>query len=222
MIQSLMVFGIGFLSAALITLAFTPIVHRRAVRLTAARLDEAIPVSVQELHVEKDQMRALVASSLRRLEVKIEHLKKLNVVHQTEITRKTAHLASLQADMEVKAANIEALEKDKGHLQEQLSAIIKERDTGAGLLLAAQKSLAEKEMELERLVALVSQYQRGIAERDSVIDEVQSRLQQSGARIAVLQRDLSRAQESQLTVADLHREIDQLEARIETMAVEAN
>lgn len=222
MIQSVMVFGIGFLSAALVTLAFIPIVHRRAVRLTTARLDGAIPVSVQELRVEKDQIRAQVASSLRRLEVKIEHLKKTNVAHQTEITKKTAHLASLQADTENKAANIGALEKDNGHLQEQLSAITKERDTGAGLLLAAQKSLAEKEMELERLAALATQYQHGVAERDSVVGELQNRLQQYGTRIAILQRDLSRAQESQLSVADLHREIDQLEARIETMAMETH
>lgn len=220
MIQLVMVFGIGFLSAGLLGLAFTPLVHWRAVRLTMARLDAAIPASVEELRAEKDQMRAQVATSLRRLEVVIEHLKKKNVAHQTEITKKTGRLTSLEADCTSQAASISALEEKNTSLQDELSTAINERDTGASLLLAAQRSLAEKEKELGRVTALASEQQRRLSERDLGVDEVQSRLQKSEALIAALQRDLSRTNERRVSVTDLHREIDRLEARIEMMAGE--
>jgi len=219
MVESLMVFGIGFLSAALLGLALAPVVHRRAARLTTARLDEAIPASVQELRAEKDQMRAQVAVSMRRLEIVIEHLKEKNVAHQAEITRKIERSASLQADSTNKAANISALQEKIRRLQHELSTAITERDKHAAQLLTAQRSLANKEMDLERLVAFTSDHQRRLAERDSIVDEVKDRLQKSETLIAILQSDLSRAQDRRrrLSVGDLHREIDRLEARIEMM-----
>src|ERR1700761_9405406 len=145
MVQLIMVFGIGFLSAALLALAAAPVVHWRAVRLTTRNLDEAIPASVQELRVEKDQMRAKVAMSVRRLEVMIEHLKGKNVAHQTEIAKKSERVASLQTDCANKEATITALEEDKKRLQDQLAATVNENAAGAALLLVAQRSLAEKE-----------------------------------------------------------------------------
>lgn len=220
MVQSIMIFGIGFLSAALAALAFMPQVHSRAVRLTAARLDDAIPASVQELNAEKDQMRSQVAMSLRRLEIVIENLKKANVAHQTEITRKTERLNSFQEEAKSKAAMISMLEDKVGRLQNELSAAITERDTTAGLLLTAQQSLANKEVELGRLSALASEQQRRLADCNSIVADMQKNLEKSDSLIVSLQRDLQRARDRELSVSDLHRQIDKLENRIKTMALE--
>lgn len=221
-VQLVMVFGIGFLSAALLVLAFTPIVHQRAVRLTTARLDKAIPASIEELRIEKDQMRAQLAVSMRRLEVVIEQLKKKNVAHQTEISRKTELLTSLQANLEAKLAEISTLEEKNSCIQGQLSAALNERDTAAGLLLTAQRSLANKDSQLEHLASLESEHQQRLAERDSVLEKLQKHLQKSETLIAALQSDLSRARNRELSVADLHREIDQLEDRIEMIKMEVH
>lgn len=221
-VQSVMVFGIGFLSASLLVLAFTPIVHQRAVKLTTARLDKAVPASIEELRVEKDQMRAQLAVSMRRLEVVIEQLKKKNVAHQTEISKKAELLMSLQANLEAKLAEISALEEKNSLIQGQLSAALNERDTAAGLLLTAQRSLANKDTQLEHLATLESEHQQRLAERDSVLEKLQKHLQKSETLIAALQSDLSRARNRELSVADLHREIDQLEDRIEMIKMEVH
>ena len=44
-------------------LVVAPLVHGRAVRLTMRRLEATIPLSMAEVHVDKDLMRAEVAMS---------------------------------------------------------------------------------------------------------------------------------------------------------------
>jgi hypothetical protein len=58
MIEPIMFFGIGFLVASLIGLVFMPLVHGRAVRLTAGRLQASTPLSMAEIQADKDQLRA--------------------------------------------------------------------------------------------------------------------------------------------------------------------
>ena len=67
MIESIMLFGIGFLVASLLGLVVVPLVHNRAVRLTVRRLEAATPLSMAEIQAEKDQLRAEFAMSTRRL-----------------------------------------------------------------------------------------------------------------------------------------------------------
>jgi len=56
--------------------AFIPLIHDRAVRLTVRKLQAATPLSVAEMQAEKDLLRAEFAMSLRRLEMIVEETKK--------------------------------------------------------------------------------------------------------------------------------------------------
>src|SRR3984885_1113238 len=66
MIESLMLCGIGLLAGCLLMLLFFPAVHQRAVRLTRRDLIDATPLTAKEIQVEKDQLRAQFAVSVRR------------------------------------------------------------------------------------------------------------------------------------------------------------
>ena len=75
MIEPIIYFALGFLIASLLGLVIVPLVHARAVRLTAKRLEAATPVSMAEIQADKDQLRAEFAMSTRRLEMNVEQLK---------------------------------------------------------------------------------------------------------------------------------------------------
>src|SRR5262249_38229571 len=79
MLEPIMYASIGFLAAGLLLVAFAPLIHERAVRLTVRRLHAATPPSFAELRIEKDLLRAEFAMSLRRLEVSLEQTKKKEV-----------------------------------------------------------------------------------------------------------------------------------------------
>src|SRR5256885_14836909 len=75
MIDPLIYFAIGFLTAMLCALMIVPLVHNRAVRLTTRRLEAATPLSMAEIQADKDQLRAEFAMSARRLEMSVDALK---------------------------------------------------------------------------------------------------------------------------------------------------
>jgi len=99
MIESIMFFVGGFLVAGLLALVLISFVHRRAVRLTLRRLEDAIPVSLSEIQADKDKIRAEYAMSARRLEMTMEQLKAKATSQLSELARKTEAIAKLKAQL---------------------------------------------------------------------------------------------------------------------------
>src|SRR6266540_5907861 len=120
MIEPIMFFGLGFLVASLFGLVILPLVHGRAVRLTARRLEAATPVSMAEIQADKDQLRAEFAMSTRRLEMSVEQLKAKTTGQLAELGRKAETVNKLKAELGEKTATIFALEARKKALQDQL------------------------------------------------------------------------------------------------------
>ena len=67
-IEQTMVFAAGFLLAGLLALLFLPALWRRALRLSRRRLEMQMPLSMDEIVAERDQLRAQFASDRRRIE----------------------------------------------------------------------------------------------------------------------------------------------------------
>ncbi len=106
MVEWLMLLGIGFLTGSLVTLAFVPLVHQRAVRLTMRHLAEATPYAMAEIRADKDHLRAQFAMSIRRLEVNVEEMKTKGGKQLAEIARKHAEVGALKTELDKRAAMI--------------------------------------------------------------------------------------------------------------------
>jgi hypothetical protein len=74
MVEQMMIFGLGFLSAILMALLVIPAIHRRAVRLTERRLRSITSLAAAEIQSKKDQLRAEFALSTRRVEQRVEEM----------------------------------------------------------------------------------------------------------------------------------------------------
>src|SRR5256886_9272785 len=120
MVEPLMYFGLGFLIASLVGLVIVPLVHARAVRLTARRLEAATPVSMTEIQADKDQLRAEFAMSTRRLEMSVDQLKAKTTSQLAELGKKTDAINRLKAELGEKTATIFALEARDRNLRDQL------------------------------------------------------------------------------------------------------
>jgi hypothetical protein len=105
MIEWVMLLGIGFLAACLLTLAFIPVVHARAVRLTTRRHQDAMPTSVTEMQAEKDQLRAEFAMSTRRFEIALEEARTKAAGHLSEVGKKTQEIQLLKIEFGKAAAD---------------------------------------------------------------------------------------------------------------------
>jgi chromosome segregation ATPase len=153
MIQPIMYFGIGFLVAALCGLLFIPLVHNRAVRLTMRRLEAATPLSIAEIRADKDQLRAEFAMSTRRLEMSVEQMKAKTTNQLAELGKKADAINQLKKELGEKTATIFALETRDKTLKDQLRATEDEFALKTGALREAERTLADKEAELSKLLA---------------------------------------------------------------------
>ncbi len=99
MLEQLMFLGIGFLAGSAVMLAFMPAVHERAVRLTARKLRAATPASVEEMHAQRDLLRADFAMKVSRLETIAEEAKASVVGYRAEIGRKAAEVRELKVEL---------------------------------------------------------------------------------------------------------------------------
>jgi hypothetical protein len=152
MIELIMYFGIGFLVATLLGLLFIPQVHNRAVRLTIKRLEASTPLSITEIRVDKDQLRAKYAVSTRRLEMKIERLTAQTTTQRAELGKKTDAINQLKKELDENKETNLALEARTKTLRDQLRAAEEELQTKSNALLEADRQLAENQAELAKVL----------------------------------------------------------------------
>src|SRR5215475_12888833 len=132
MIESIMYFGMGFLLATLIAVAFVPFVHSRAVRLTTRRLEESIPQSMAEIQADKDALRAEFAVSTRRLEITIDELKNRETNQLAELGKNKDAVNRLKIEREAQKIEVTALKAELATLRDRLAAAGKEIERERG------------------------------------------------------------------------------------------
>ena len=113
-IEQAMVFALGFLVAGLLTLLFLPAFWRRAVRLSRRRLEMLMPLSMDEIIAERDQLRAQFAAERRRIEQAQETLQAARARDMAELGRRAAALAQVEAQAEIRERTLK-LALDEAH-----------------------------------------------------------------------------------------------------------
>lgn len=148
MIESIMYFAAGFLAASLLALALVSSVHHRAVRLTQRRLQDSIPVSLNEIQADRDKLRARFAMSTRRLETTIAQLEAKSASQQCEIARRSEAIAKLKAQLADKDSVTDDLSGKLKVLATDTQMTELDRAELSAAAKASAKELAQKDHEL--------------------------------------------------------------------------
>jgi chromosome segregation ATPase len=197
MIEPVMYLGIGFLVAALLGLLFVPLVHNRAVRLTVKRLEAATPLSITEIRADKDQLRAEFAMSTRRLEMSVEKMKTKTTSQLAELGKKSDAINQLKKELGEKTATIFALEARDRTLRDQLRATEEEFQIKSASLREAERQLADKESELNKLLG-------ELGERSLVADSQRTEIAAFRTQVEAMK----------ISVADYERAVTETEQRL--------
>jgi chromosome segregation ATPase len=137
LIEQAMILALGFLVAGLISLLFLPAVQRRAARLSARRLEMLLPLSMEEIVAERDQLRAEFAVERRRVEQKLEAAGEDQARHMAEVGRQAAAIITYKAQLSETQEEVRQLGEAKETLQQET----REAQAARG---AAEKMLAEE------------------------------------------------------------------------------
>jgi chromosome segregation ATPase len=148
-----MFIGIGFLVAGLLVIGAIPMVHARAVRLTQRRLEAMTPMSMAEIHADKDQLRAEFAMSTRRLEMSVDQMKAKTSSQLAEIGKKSEAVGRLKLELGEKAAALLGAEAKVNSLTEEMQNAHSELAAKTETLQQTERKLAETAAEVLRFTS---------------------------------------------------------------------
>ena len=157
MINALMFGALGFLLGCLLALILAPPLWNRAVRLTTRRLEATMPMSLNDIQADKDQLRAEFAIDLRKVEVALDKAKEKAARELIEANKRRVEIAVLNTDLASTKSQLQENENANRVLQQTIKRRLPDLDSR---LKAAKKALAELEavnVELRTTVASQSE-----------------------------------------------------------------
>lgn len=230
MVESAIIFLVGFLCAALLAMALAPAVSRRAMRLAVARARLQAPLSEAQARAERDALRGKHAVETVKLEARLLRAEeKLGAslirigAQATEAVKLTDALDRLREEARQDEARIASLLADRTALEAELGA----REI-ALLDMSAQRDRLTHALEVsgERLGAMETALDRNRV----VIASLETRKSSLSADIADLKRSLSAAAQDGLRqqksfadrTAELESRLADSERLREEMTLEVN
>ena len=153
MIEWLMFGALGFLLGCLLALMLAPPLWNRAVKLTTRRLEATMPMSLNDIQADKDQLRAEFAIELRKVEVALEKAKEKATRELIEANKRRVEIAVLNTDLATVKGQLQENENANRVLQQTIKRRLPDLDTR---LKAAKKALAELEQVNGELRATVA------------------------------------------------------------------
>lgn len=194
MIELAMLFGAGFLTAAVLGMFVANAVWRRAVRLTTKRIQAAMPVSLADIKADRDQLRAEFALSTRKLEMAVDDLKKRTQVQLVDIGKKNEQIRILIDEVKTRS---EQQRQFEGREQE-LRAIILTTESQLGTTM---RDLRSAEKAVEKATESLAQRERELADTKASSDERR-------VELAALQTNLARVEDE---LGEVRRVRDRIE-----------
>jgi chromosome segregation ATPase len=240
LVQSILIFTLGFLAAALLALMVAPAIWRRAVYLTRKRIEAALPLTANELNAEKDKLRAEHAMAVRRVEMRVRKLREEGASQKIAFEEQADKLRKVEKELAESAANGVRLEGElddlTGRYHEQttnlseISILLESTRTELEIRTDELKSanrelrerarlLEEKDQELEAAARRMEVYKTEIAERDAYIETLKTTIKGLKETRKQLQREINTSQTEGRATGDMlkteRKRFAQMEAKLE-------
>lgn len=170
MIQYALLFGLGFLTAALLVFLIAPAIHRRIVWFTEKRMRATMPLSPQEVRAQKDMARALFAAENARTEHALTQERDKTValqIHNGKLQQEASRLSAGGTELQTR---IDDLEVEAGELRSRLR---------------------QEESYISQLKSSIHTAEQASAEKEADIDGLRKRMTKMGADADNLKIDLA-------------------------------
>ncbi len=150
-----LLYGIAFLGGCLLMLAFTPLIHKRAVRLTTRDIMATAPMSTADIRAERDRSRTQLAAAIRGLEISLGELKTKCASQSAGAGRQAAEIHRLEAELKKRASQSTELARQAPDIQ-RLEAALKKCASQSTEIGRQAAEIHRLEAELKKRAALIS------------------------------------------------------------------
>lgn len=198
-IEQSMIFALGFLMSGLFALLLLPAVWRRALRLSRARLERHLPLSLAEIAAERDRLRAEFAVERRRLEQANEALVEQRAKNMAEIGRLGARIADMTRDLETQRSSASDVQRELAPVRRDAEetaalagALEKEVHDATALAETRLEQLADMQTRHAAAAALAAEQRLDIARLQNRIEALEGALESARREVEALRERLSR------------------------------
>jgi hypothetical protein len=119
-IEMVMLAGLGFLMAALLTVFLSPLYRRRVARLTTEMLKRSMPLTEGEIRADKDRLRAEYAIRIHKLDMKVEEAAEAAARQMVELNRRDAAISALETEVSHQRTALEEHENARRVLEQTI------------------------------------------------------------------------------------------------------
>ncbi|QOF70462.1 hypothetical protein IG197_22040 [Aminobacter sp. SR38] len=151
MVQSILFFVLGFLTAGFVVLLIAPSVWRRAVSVTRQRVEAKLPMTLDEIRADKDSLRAEHAMALRKVEVQLKSAQEKLLTQAVELSRSREAQKAHVTDHADKDRTVSELEAARGSLREDIAKRDEQIKALAAQLVEAESMLEKRAQEIEEI-----------------------------------------------------------------------
>ena len=181
-LEAALFIALGFLVASLLALMIAPAIWRRAVVITRNRIEASVPLTLNEIQADKDQLRAEFAMSTRRLEMNLDKLRERASAQVIEVNRKRDELAKVAEEHRAKTAELEAAREEGRRLAADLKAREEKLAETDATLKTAQETLDARARQ-------ITDYETALRAATADVDSHREALKERDERLAALEGD---------------------------------
>lgn len=142
-IETLMIFALGFLAASLCGLLLLPVLNARAARLARRRAEALVPLAPAEIAAERDFLRARFAVQQRRLERTVEAVRARRHADMATIGARTMEASRLARDLALREGEVADGLAHKARLEGELEGALGEGAASLATLRALEDAHAD-------------------------------------------------------------------------------
>ncbi|MFB9947701.1 hypothetical protein ACFFP0_02525 [Rhizobium puerariae] len=225
MIEFVLLFGLGFLSAALLAMLVAPAIHGRVVRYTENRIKATLPISPQEVRAQRDMARAVYAAENARTKQELVQERDRTVAQQLqndalaeEVKRLQGEAADLRnqiENMDVEAADARSRLRQEDSYIQQLKAALQ----------AAEEAVTAKDLEIEtlqqrqvRMMTDADNFRIDLSTRDTEVENLKFRITALRDERDTLRNDVrlqtTRAKDAETRLAQEENRVQRLEDKL--------
>ena len=188
MIEQAMMFALGFAICGLLAIAILPAFWRRAMRLSARRVQMQVPLSMDEILAERDLLRAEFAVTQRRLEQRLEALVARQAQDMRALGGSQAEAAQSKHNYEKTASQLAERDQQYAQARDQLAALGKQLNEVSALR-------DQQETQLRDQIVQINAMERAYQSLSDIAEERRALIASLETRLSGLEMQLSDTQE---------------------------
>ena len=226
MIEYILLFSLGFLTAVLVTVLVAPAVRRRIVYFTENRIRATVPLNAAELRAQADMVRATYAAENAKLGVAVKREREKGLAHEltadrlrSELKAAVSEAASLSDQITHLRTELEARGAELGERDSELERARAEIQVRDALLAEAERRAQELGVEAEHLGGFVDYGKIDLAVRETEIENLRSTINQLKGERDQLRNELKaaeqRARDAEFKMEENHSRVSSLKQRLD-------